>query len=127
MSGTLIKEAYFLGIKQYGYYYTDELGNRIEKSVFSGVPKNMIAFQEIIDLHNNKTVNKIIPLRFFRSFKNLSITIKNDVKVTLKRGNDKLLIDNIYKPLENVIPNMKLNLYDKIRNSILKFFKIYIK
>ena len=100
MDGILIDEAYFLGIKQYGYYYIDELGNRIEKSVFSGVPKNMISFKEITDLHNNKEINKTIPLRFYKSFKDLSITIKTNVKVNLRRSNEKLLINNKYLPIK---------------------------
>jgi len=29
LDGKVIKEAYFLGIKQYGYYYYDTQGNKI--------------------------------------------------------------------------------------------------
>ena len=29
-------DGYFLGIKQYGYWYLDNNGNRIDKSVFVG-------------------------------------------------------------------------------------------
>ncbi len=31
LSGITINEAYFLGIKQYGYWYVDSKGERIEK------------------------------------------------------------------------------------------------
>lgn len=36
MKGIVIKEAVFVGPKKYGYWYIDEAGNRIEKSVFAG-------------------------------------------------------------------------------------------
>lgn len=50
LNGILIKEAIFLGIKQYGYWYLDKNGNRIEQSVFSGVTRNSVSFNEIESL-----------------------------------------------------------------------------
>jgi hypothetical protein len=37
LNGKVIAEGYFLGIKQYGNYYLDDDGKRIEKSVFAGI------------------------------------------------------------------------------------------
>lgn len=47
LEGLLIEEAIFLGVKQYGYYYYDKNGNRIEKSTFSGVTRDSLSFEEI--------------------------------------------------------------------------------
>ena len=42
LNGSFIEEAYFFGIKQYGFWYVDNKGNRIERSVFAGVERNSI-------------------------------------------------------------------------------------
>jgi hypothetical protein len=42
LKGNIIEEAYFFGIKQYGYYFINSKGNRIERSVFAGVERNSI-------------------------------------------------------------------------------------
>jgi len=42
MDGILIKEALFLGIKKYGYYYYDNEGSRVEKSTIAGVKINSV-------------------------------------------------------------------------------------
>ena len=47
MNGIIIQEACFVGPKKYGYWYYDKDGNRIEKSVFAGVPRNSLTFEEI--------------------------------------------------------------------------------
>lgn len=44
-----IKEAYFLGIKQYGYWYLNSEGRRIEKSVW--------ATHSWRDIHENERSN----------------------------------------------------------------------
>lgn len=44
LNGLTMSEAYFLGIKQYGYYYIDENGIKHEKSVWAGVERNSISF-----------------------------------------------------------------------------------
>ncbi len=44
MNGILIDRAYFLGIKQYAFQYTNAEGITITKSVFSGVPKFCLSF-----------------------------------------------------------------------------------
>jgi hypothetical protein len=72
----------FLGIKQYGYYYFDDDGTRIDRSTFAGIPRNSLSFKEVSDVFNGIELNKTIPLRFYKSFKDLSITIKNDIKVS---------------------------------------------
>ena len=47
LKGQVINEAYFLGPKKYGYYIIDNQGNKEEFSVFSGVPRNSLTFDEV--------------------------------------------------------------------------------
>ena len=124
LNGNIIKEAYFLGIKQYGYSYKDKDNNIIEKSTFAGVPKNTITFSEIRDIHNGKAIFKNIKPKFFKSLKDLSITIKKDIKLELKRTNKKVLKDNIYLPprINNVNDN-NYNIFKSIKNQIIKLLK----
>nr|UEX92951.1 hypothetical protein [Marasmius crinis-equi] len=87
LSGQIINEGYFLGIKQYGYYYHDKNNNRIEKSVFAGVPRDSISFEEIKEVFKGETIVKNIPTRFYRSFSNLKMTI-SDTHLTIKIKNN---------------------------------------
>ena len=98
LNGLTSKEAYFLGIKKYGYQYYDKNNQLKTKSVFSGVQKDSITFKEIIKLSKGERLIKEIRLRFYKSLKNLSITISS-TKITISRSLDKSLIDNHYLPL----------------------------
>jgi hypothetical protein len=84
LDGCIIKKAVFLGIKQYGYYYYDKNNIKQEKSVFAGIEHNSLKFNEIEELFNNNIIQKYIPCRFYKSFKDLTITIKS-VKITIKK------------------------------------------
>lgn len=44
LNGCLIQEIYVLGIKQYAYWYNDNNGHRIEKSVWAGVERDSLSF-----------------------------------------------------------------------------------
>lgn len=41
LNGLIIKEAYFLGIKKYGYQYYDRNNQLITKSLFAGVVRKV--------------------------------------------------------------------------------------
>lgn len=126
LDGNVIKEAYFLGIKQYGYYYLDSNNNRIDKSVFAGVPRNSITFNEIKSIFNGNKINKKIPLRFYKSFKDLSIKIKSDLEMVLIKGNDKKLVNNDYIPITICkLTHDNLTLFNKLKNKIIKLFKLF--
>ena len=125
LNGLIIKEAYFLGIKEYGYYYTDENNNRVEKSTFAGIPKNSLSFQEIINIHNGETIIKHIPIRFYKSFKDLSINIKSNIEIQLNRVNNKKLVNNLYIQPQINFPLNKFSLFDLIKNKILILIKKY--
>jgi len=66
LNGLTIKEAYFLGVKQYGYWYHDSNNIKIEKSVFAGIKRDSLSFYEIIHLFNGKNITKFINIRFFK-------------------------------------------------------------
>jgi hypothetical protein len=126
LDGNVIKEAYFLGIKQYGYYYLDSNNNKIENSVFAGVPRDSLTFNEVKSVFDGYTIKKKIPLRFYKSFKDLSIKIKSDMEMELTRSNDKKLINNEYIPM--IICNLNrdnLTFFNKLKNKILKLFKLF--
>jgi DNA polymerase type B, organellar and viral len=115
MKGKIIKEAIFLGPKQYGYWYLDENNNKIENSVFAGVPRNSLTFPEIVKINEGVTITKQIPNRFYKSFNTLNINIK-DSSITIKKNNNKLLVDNQYLPI---------NINKGYHNSINKMFTYY--
>ena len=98
LDGCTISKAYFLGIKQYGYQYQDKHGKLIEKSVWAGVKRNSISFEEIESLFKGNIITRTISNRFFKSLVNLNIAIK-DTKVTIEFNPDKKLVNNQYIPL----------------------------
>ena len=67
MKGLVIKEALFLGPKQYGYWYLDKENNKVEASVFAGVSRNSLTFDELIKIQEGQTITKSIPNRFYKS------------------------------------------------------------
>jgi DNA polymerase type B, organellar and viral len=108
LNGLIIKEAYFLGVKKYGYQYLDKNNNLITKSVFAGIQRDSLTFDDIIQLSRGSTLTRDIPLRFYKSLKKLSISI-NNTHVSISRSLDKPLINNKYIPLHlKIITN-----YDK--------------
>ena len=107
LKGQVIEEAYFIGPKKYGYYIIDsETGIRKEFSVFSGVPRNSLSFAEVKTIFEGNIVTKNISNRFYKSFNNLNITIK-DTTISVKNTNDKVLVNNIYLPPKLHLPISK--------------------
>jgi len=76
MKGMLIDRAYFLGIKNYVYQYTNTNGETITKSVFAGVEKDSVSWNEVELLIKGESIKKNIERRFFRNMKTLDISIK---------------------------------------------------
>jgi hypothetical protein len=83
LNGIEIKEATFLGIKQYGYTY-EENNQLVEKSVFAGVARNSLTYQDILNLKNGGSIQSKNKLRFYKSFQTLNIKIK-EVTVKIKK------------------------------------------
>jgi hypothetical protein len=124
MKGILIQEGLFLGPQKYGYWYLDKEGNKVTSSVFSGVPRNSLTFEEIIEISKGTTITKNIPNRFYKSFNNLNINIK-DTFITIKNNNDKTLLNNEYLPIKVNQGNYDLfgYLYNKFKKLIMKTIK----
>ena len=74
----LLELLYFLGIKQYGYWFIDNNNNKIEKSVFAGVPRDSINFEQIKDIYNGKTLTIDLKQRHTKSLSDM--VIKNNLK-----------------------------------------------
>jgi hypothetical protein len=115
LNGINIKKATFLGIKQYGYQF-EQNNQLIEKSVFAGVPRNSLTYSQILDLKQGKTIESASKLRFYKSFLDLNIKIK-EVSVKVKKNNNKILVNNKYIPLHiNLVKNTSvLNKIIKIK------------
>jgi hypothetical protein len=120
LDGLVIEEGYFLGIKQYGYWFYDSEGYKIEKSVFAGVQRDSLTFPEIKSLYEGKEITKEIETRFYKNLDNLSINIKPS-KITIKFKTDKELIDNEYQPIKvNLIKSQGVILLEKVYNVLSK-------
>jgi DNA polymerase type B, organellar and viral len=110
LKGKLIKKGYFLGIKKYGYI--DE--NNEVHSIFSGIERNSLSWNEIEQIANGFTVIKQSSARFFKNFISLNITIKNSLETSIVFNPRKKLINNLYQPM-------------KIKNKTLIIFNYYFK
>lgn len=110
LNGGVIKKAYFLGIKKYGYI--DE--NNGVHSVFSGIERNSLSWNEVVKIANGFTIIKHSSVRFFKNLISLSITIKNSLETSIVFNPRKRVNNNLYKPL-------------KINNNILITFNYYLK
>lgn len=89
------------------------------------MPKNSLSFNDIIKLVNGEKIIREIPIRFFKSLKNLSINIK-PTKITITANSNKKLINNIYLPLHIINLNHKLDNRSKLIKFINKI-KLYLK
>nr|YP_009493086.1 DNA polymerase [Ganoderma tsugae]AWJ63881.1 DNA polymerase [Ganoderma tsugae] len=108
LDGCVIEEIYVLGIKQYGFWYYDKQGNRVEKSVWAGYTRDSISFDEIKSIYHGVKIAKVVDNRFFRSMTDQTVTVKS-VKITLQFKPHKVLIDNEY-----VAPIVGMNTGDPV-------------
>jgi hypothetical protein len=123
LNGLIIKEAYFLGIKKYGYQYIDKNNNLITKSVFAGIQRDSLTFDEIIKLSKGFSLIKEIPLRFYKNLKSLSITISS-THVTISRSLDKKLVNNEYLPIHlNIFNSDNETIYNYLKRKIINIIK----
>jgi hypothetical protein len=94
--GVKIDKAYFLGIKKYGYIFTNSEGKTIERSVFAGAERNSISFQDIKLMSEGGTIEKEYKDTFIRSFDKMEICIK-DKNIQLIISKDKHIKDKRIK------------------------------
>lgn len=123
LKGNTIKKAYFLGIKKYGYIDN----NNITHSVFSGVPRNSLTWEEIELIAEGFTVIKQTPPRFYKNFNNLNINIKDSLHLSIIFKVRKRLLNNKYLPIKiNIKLWIKIDYYLKIiRNKIIHLMNKY--
>ncbi len=96
LKGKVIEEGLFLGVKKYGYWYYGDDGNKITSSVFAGVKRDSLTFDEIIVLYQGFNLHKIVDSRFYKSFNNLNISIK-PAHVSIQKYDNKeltILVNN---------------------------------
>jgi hypothetical protein len=126
LNGKVIKEGLFLGQKKYGYWYLNDQGIKVEKSVFAGVKRDSLSFSEIIDLFEGFKIHKTVDNRFYKSFTNLNISIKS-TNISITKSDRKELVDNIYLPphIENGQLMEPLNVggskFNYLKSKILKY------
>ena len=53
LDGLIIDRALFLGIKQYGFQYINNSGILTTKTVFAGVKRDSLTFDQLISLFNH--------------------------------------------------------------------------
>jgi hypothetical protein len=95
LKGGWIKKGYFLGIKKYGY-----LDDKSEiHSIFSGVERNSLTWNEIEQIAKGSTIIKKSPPRFYKNLSHLNINIKNNLEISIKLNNRKILLENKYLPI----------------------------
>jgi DNA polymerase type B, organellar and viral len=123
LNGKFIKKAYFLGIKKYGYVDSD---NNIH-SIFSGIERDSLTWNEIEEIAKGFTIVKTSPIRFYKNFDNLNIIIKNQLKTSIIFNPRKKMFNNKYLPIIiNVNFMTKIHYYLKIiKNRIIFFIKKY--
>ena len=120
--GTILK-AYFLGIKKYGYLDRNDLVH----SVFSGVQRNSLTWDEIEQIANGLTIVKTSPPRFFKNIHNLNINIENNLETSIIFKTRKQLLNNKYLPIKiNIKFLITIDYYLRvIKNRIVKLINRY--
>lgn len=124
LNGLVIKQAYFLGIKEYGYWYLDSNNNRVEKSVWAGITRDSLSFQEIENLFKGIKIVKLIPNRFYKSLINLNISIKS-INTSIMFNCHKKLVNNNYLPNHIFNAKYKHNLFSKLMFYIKKYIELF--
>lgn len=125
LNGGWIKQAYFFGVKKYAYIDNND---KIV-TVFSGLTRNNLTWDEVLQLANGQTLHKEIPKQFFKSLSKLEISIKHKW-VDVKFKKDKHLIDNRYQHIhvnnvsDSYIAKMSRLFISKIKHLLRKNKKV---
>jgi len=123
LNGGTIKKAYFLGIKKYGYIDDKDQTH----SVFSGVPKNSLTWNEIEQISQGITLIKPSAARFYKNLSNLNINIKNNLETSITLNTRKRLLANRYLPIWiNIKFLITIDFYLRIiKNRIINLIKLF--
>ena len=115
LNGGWIKEAYFFGVKKYAYIDNNDK----VKTIFSGISRNSLTWEEVIKLSKKETLHKNLPDQFFKSLSKLEISIKHK-PINIKFESEKQLIGNRFEHIKvsnssnNVLLKMTRNFIRKI-------------
>lgn len=93
LNGGVIKEGYFLGIKKYAFI--DNQNKTV--TVFSGIPRNSLCWEDIINISKGNTILKKVPDQFLKYLNKLEIQIKPK-NIEIKFNPEKKLIENKFQP-----------------------------
>ena len=130
LKGSIITKAIFLGVKQYAYQYINKNNITITRTVFSGVLRDSLTFEQFELLLNGGEIKIINKNRFYKSLKSFNIKIK-DSETIIKQSKLKPLVNNEYLPLNintlNQRDNLLVHLSKKILSSLNKTFKLVKK
>jgi hypothetical protein len=123
LSGGYINKAYFLGIKIYGYL---DSNNQIH-SVFSGVERNSLTWNEIELIAKGITITKPSSAKFYKNISSLNIQIKHDLNTSIEFNPRKIINNNKYSPIKiNIKFLITIDYYLKLlRNKIIHLINKY--
>ena len=133
MKGLIIDEAIFIGIKKYGYTFTDANGVTQERSIFSGVPRNTISFKDIKSISEGEVRIKQFDARFTKRVSTLNIKVDSAPTTTLVNKTTKQLVGNTFypelindtnHPLAKNTPTLKTKLVNNIKAKMFKWSNI---
>ena len=127
LNGLIISKAIFLGIKQYCYQYFNEGKELVTKTVFAGVKRDTLTYDDFVNLSQGKEIHINNGNRFHRSLSKFTIQIKES-NITIKQNVNKTLINNEYLPLNINLTSKnffnKIYIFNKILNIFNKLIKI---
>ncbi len=118
----IISKAYFLGLKKYGYQIKLPDGSLLDHSVFAGITRHSLSFNEIEKLAKGEVLYKTKLVQFNRDIENLKIQIKENVPVHIKKSSDKEIIDNNYITPHINQYKIKKNYFMRQKHLIKKIF-----
>jgi hypothetical protein len=112
-----------LGIKKYGYIDDKD----IVHSVFSGIERNSLNWNEIEQVARGITIVKPSPARFFKNIESLSINIKNNLNTSIIFNPRKKLMFNKYISINiNINFLIKIDYYLRIiKNRMINLINKY--
>jgi hypothetical protein len=119
LKGGYIKKAYFLGIKKYGYIDDQNFTH----SVFSGIERNSLIWNEIEQISQGITIEKPSPARFFKNISDLKININTSLTTSITFKTRKNILNNKYLPIKI---NIKFLITMDYFLKLLKYKIIYL-
>ena len=122
LKGMIISKAYFLGSKKYGYQIKLPDGSLSDHSVFAGITRHSLNFNEIERLAKGEVLYKTKLIQFNRDIEHLKIQIKENLPIQLKKSHNKKIINNNYITPHINHYKIKQNYFTHQKDIIQKFF-----